>query len=53
MDDLRTKRLLIRAFVMEDTMFRDQYFKQTTDNFDDLIVPDEDPEDGGHGDDSM
>jgi hypothetical protein len=41
-----------RAFVMGDGMFRDQYFKQTTDNFDDLIVPDEDPEDM-HGDDSV
>lgn len=34
-----------RAFVEEDKMFKEKYFKQVTDGeFDDLLVADEDPE---------
>ena len=39
------KDSFFRAFVEEDKMFREQYFsKSSDDNFDDLIVADEDPE---------
>jgi hypothetical protein len=50
-----TKDPYFRAFVEDDKMFREQMFsKSATDTFDDLIVVDEDPEEGGgHGDDSV
>ena len=41
-----------KAFVEDDKMFREQYFiKSSGDNFDDLIVADEDPEEITYGDD--
>jgi hypothetical protein len=40
-----------RAFVQDDKFFREQNFiKSATDNFDDLIVVDEDPEEGHNAD---
>jgi hypothetical protein len=45
------KDSFFRAFVEDDKMYREQNFtKSSTDNFDDLIVADEDPEEIGDND---
>lgn len=40
-----SKDSYFRAFIQDDKLFREQYFQQAGDDaFDDLLVPDEDPE---------